>query len=135
MSVLRRNKDSLMAVLEAFVYDPLLNWRLIEGGAVAAGVGKSVVDVGGGVAGRSKVSLSDATPTVSLTSGGTSDSTSSINTLSEMANNNNSLKISSSKKQPQTTENFGMYAHARARTHMCIIYVVGFNSTNDNLKM
>ncbi|KAI5754208.1 hypothetical protein M8J77_006768 [Diaphorina citri] len=31
MSVLRRNKDSLMAVLEAFVYDPLLNWRLIEG--------------------------------------------------------------------------------------------------------
>ena len=28
MSVLRENKDSLMAVLEAFVYDPLLNWRL-----------------------------------------------------------------------------------------------------------
>jgi FKBP12-rapamycin complex-associated protein len=31
MRVLRDNKDSLMAVLEAFVYDPLLNWRL--GGA------------------------------------------------------------------------------------------------------
>lgn len=30
MLVLRRNKDSLMAVLEAFLYDPLLNWRLIE---------------------------------------------------------------------------------------------------------
>ncbi|KAH1016334.1 serine/threonine-protein kinase Tor isoform X2 [Dendroctonus ponderosae] len=30
MSVLHRNKDSVMAVLEAFVYDPLLNWRLIE---------------------------------------------------------------------------------------------------------
>jgi FKBP12-rapamycin complex-associated protein len=30
MTVLHRNKDSLMAVLEAFVYDPLLNWRLIE---------------------------------------------------------------------------------------------------------
>ena len=30
MAVLRNNKDSLMAVLEAFVYDPLLNWRLIE---------------------------------------------------------------------------------------------------------
>ena len=28
MSVLRENRDSLMAVLEAFVYDPLLNWRL-----------------------------------------------------------------------------------------------------------
>merc|ERR1712111_215046 len=31
-AVLRNNKDSLMAVLEAFVYDPLLNWRLIETG-------------------------------------------------------------------------------------------------------
>ncbi|XP_054720357.1 serine/threonine-protein kinase mTOR-like [Uloborus diversus] len=30
MKVLRDNKDSLMAVLEAFVYDPLLNWRLID---------------------------------------------------------------------------------------------------------
>jgi FKBP12-rapamycin complex-associated protein len=31
MRVLRDNKDSLMAVLEAFVYDPLLNWRLVDG--------------------------------------------------------------------------------------------------------
>ena len=31
MRVLRQNKDSLMAVLEAFVYDPLLNWRLVDG--------------------------------------------------------------------------------------------------------
>lgn len=30
MRVLRNNKDSLMAVLEAFVYDPLLNWRLVD---------------------------------------------------------------------------------------------------------
>ncbi|KAI9091315.1 armadillo-type protein [Phlyctochytrium arcticum] len=30
MSVLRENKDSLMAVLEAFVYDPLINWRLLS---------------------------------------------------------------------------------------------------------
>ena len=29
MHVARRNKESLMAVLEAFVYDPLLNWRLL----------------------------------------------------------------------------------------------------------
>ncbi|KAI9143717.1 armadillo-type protein [Paraphysoderma sedebokerense] len=29
MRVLRENKDSLMAVLEAFVYDPLINWRLM----------------------------------------------------------------------------------------------------------
>lgn len=29
MEVLRDNKDSLMAVLEAFVYDPLIAWRLV----------------------------------------------------------------------------------------------------------
>ena len=31
MQVLRANKESLMAVLEAFVYDPLINWRLMQG--------------------------------------------------------------------------------------------------------
>ena len=30
MHVLRDNKESLMAVLEAFVYDPLINWRLMQ---------------------------------------------------------------------------------------------------------
>ncbi|XP_071946239.1 serine/threonine-protein kinase mTOR-like [Antedon mediterranea] len=30
MDVLRAHKDSIMAVLEAFVYDPLLNWRLMD---------------------------------------------------------------------------------------------------------
>lgn len=30
MRVLRGNKDSLMAVLEAFVHDPLINWRLLN---------------------------------------------------------------------------------------------------------
>ncbi|KAF9454266.1 phosphatidylinositol 3-kinase [Macrolepiota fuliginosa MF-IS2] len=30
MTVLRDNKESLMAVLEAFVYDPLINWRLMQ---------------------------------------------------------------------------------------------------------
>ena len=29
MRVLRENKESVMAVLEAFVYDPLINWRLL----------------------------------------------------------------------------------------------------------
>ena len=28
MDTLRKNKDSMLAVLEAFVYDPLINWRL-----------------------------------------------------------------------------------------------------------
>jgi len=30
MRVLRENKDSLMAMLEAFVHDPLINWRLLD---------------------------------------------------------------------------------------------------------
>ena len=30
LAVLRSHKDSVMAVLEAFVYDPLLNWRLMD---------------------------------------------------------------------------------------------------------
>ena len=30
MHVLRDNKESLMAVLEAFVYDPLISWRLVR---------------------------------------------------------------------------------------------------------
>lgn len=28
MRVLRDNKESLMAILESFVYDPLVNWKL-----------------------------------------------------------------------------------------------------------
>lgn len=33
MRVLRDNKDSVMAMLEAFVYDPLISWRLLKGKA------------------------------------------------------------------------------------------------------
>jgi FKBP12-rapamycin complex-associated protein len=36
MHVLRSNSDSLMAMLEAFVHDPLINWRLLGAGAPAA---------------------------------------------------------------------------------------------------
>lgn len=32
MGVLRQNKESVMAVLEAFVHDPLINWRLLKPG-------------------------------------------------------------------------------------------------------
>jgi FKBP12-rapamycin complex-associated protein len=46
MNVLRKNKDSLMAVLEAFVYDPLLNWRLLD--AADKTRRSKVVDVAGG---------------------------------------------------------------------------------------
>lgn len=40
MAVLRENKESLMAVLEAFVYDPLLSWRLVDAHKTKAGGGK-----------------------------------------------------------------------------------------------
>lgn len=45
MSVLRKNKDSLMAVLEAFVYDPLLNWRLLD--TTEKTKRSRIIDVGG----------------------------------------------------------------------------------------
>jgi serine/threonine-protein kinase mTOR len=48
MTVLRKNKDSLMAVLEAFVYDPLLNWRLLDA-ADKTRKSKAVDVAGGGV--------------------------------------------------------------------------------------
>ncbi|KAI9920631.1 hypothetical protein PsorP6_000181 [Peronosclerospora sorghi] len=51
MRVLRDNRDSLMAVLEAFVYDPLINWRLLKKDAVPShaqpeddGTGERAVD-------------------------------------------------------------------------------------------
>ncbi|EGT38365.1 hypothetical protein CAEBREN_29363 [Caenorhabditis brenneri] len=31
LKMLRTNQESLLAVLEAFVYDPVINWRLVEG--------------------------------------------------------------------------------------------------------
>lgn len=36
MSVLREHRDSVLAVLEAFVYDPLINWRLLKRPAMAS---------------------------------------------------------------------------------------------------
>ena len=32
MGMLRNNKDSVLAMLEAFVHDPLINWRLLARG-------------------------------------------------------------------------------------------------------
>jgi FKBP12-rapamycin complex-associated protein len=30
MAILRENRDSLVATLEAFVHDPLISWRLLN---------------------------------------------------------------------------------------------------------
>ena len=51
MRVLRSNRDSVMAMLEAFVHDPLINWRLLNtpdaapdtAAAAAAGVTQDLV--------------------------------------------------------------------------------------------
>jgi len=43
MRVLRENKDSVMAVLEAFVYDPLFNWTPLPTDAAAAASASSEV--------------------------------------------------------------------------------------------
>ncbi|KAG1705718.1 hypothetical protein DVH05_003469 [Phytophthora capsici] len=53
MAVLRENRHSLMAMLEAFVHDPLINWRLLSatnvqpsGSSVASSVASSMVSDG-----------------------------------------------------------------------------------------
>jgi len=45
MSVLRENKDSLMAVLEAFVHDPLINWRLLNDEGQQEEINEKALDV------------------------------------------------------------------------------------------
>jgi FKBP12-rapamycin complex-associated protein len=51
MQVLRTNKDSVMAMMEAFVHDPLINWRLFTLPEVphgAGGHGRTQTSGGGG---------------------------------------------------------------------------------------
>ncbi|XP_039227525.1 serine/threonine-protein kinase Tor [Drosophila yakuba] len=66
MLVLRRNKDSLMAVLEAFVYDPLLNWRLLDvdkkGNDAVAGAGAPGGRGGSGMQDSLSNSVEDSLP-------------------------------------------------------------------------
>ena len=59
MRVMRKNKNSVMALLEAFIYDPLLNWRLPEGkrggragGGAAGGSGSGTSSAGSGTGGK-----------------------------------------------------------------------------------
>nr|CAD2149601.1 unnamed protein product [Meloidogyne enterolobii] len=51
LRLLRANNDSILAVLESFVYDPMLNWRLTEGVVNAAGIAGGG-GVGGGATGK-----------------------------------------------------------------------------------
>jgi FKBP12-rapamycin complex-associated protein len=46
MKILRDNQDSVMAMLEAFVYDPLISWRLVadnKSASVVQGILKSII--------------------------------------------------------------------------------------------
>lgn len=74
MSVLRSNKDSVMAMLEAFVHDPLINWRLLNqtapgetanaqpGGAVMTASAVHVGEKPGGGGGSSGAPTPTQTP-------------------------------------------------------------------------
>lgn len=42
MHMLHNNRDSVMAMLEAFVHDPLINWRLLHTAGTATGVEANV---------------------------------------------------------------------------------------------
>ena len=42
MTVLRQHKESLMAILQAFVYDPLVNWRLLTASDAGAGAKEAI---------------------------------------------------------------------------------------------
>ena len=46
MRVLRENRDSVMAMLEAFVHDPLISWRLLaeDGSTPSYGTGTEAND-------------------------------------------------------------------------------------------
>ena len=38
MGVLRANKDSILAILQTFIYDPLIGWKAVNGSGVVDGV-------------------------------------------------------------------------------------------------
>jgi serine/threonine-protein kinase mTOR len=46
MAVLREEKVSVMAMLEAFVFDPLINWRLLQSRPTQVGICCVLADVG-----------------------------------------------------------------------------------------
>ena len=72
MAVLRGNKDSVMAMLEAFVHDPLINWRLLN----TTGPGENGnTQPGAGIAAVSTVyaNTSSSTPTPTSTPGPTAN--------------------------------------------------------------
>ena len=49
MAVMRRHKDSVMAMLEAFLHDPMANWHLMEEDAEDEAAGAGGADDGGGL--------------------------------------------------------------------------------------
>lgn len=63
MRVLRANKESVTAMLEAFVHDPLINWRLLNAAeaateaALGRGPAESVSGMEGGVVGGTGAGL------------------------------------------------------------------------------
>ena len=46
MRVLHDNRDSVLAMLEAFVYDPMISWRVLASNAAGAAPGEQISNVG-----------------------------------------------------------------------------------------
>ena len=66
MSVLRENRDSLMAMLEAFVYDPLISWRLLANDN--EGAGETTVPIASGVSANLRSAASNDDDNISKSS-------------------------------------------------------------------
>ncbi|TMW66398.1 hypothetical protein Poli38472_004163 [Pythium oligandrum] len=89
MRVLRENRDSLMAVLEAFVYDPLINWRLLKKDAVPSHArGAEGDDVVNAAADRNGVAAgaNGTTTQESETNGTNDDDRSSVKSTPSVSN-------------------------------------------------
>jgi FKBP12-rapamycin complex-associated protein len=75
MRVLRRNRDSVMAMLEAFVHDPLINWRLLHtsdasGASDVEGAPAGVDTLGGGGHGADATGAASLAGNVAARGGG-----------------------------------------------------------------
>ncbi|EOD22370.1 hypothetical protein EMIHUDRAFT_430501 [Emiliania huxleyi CCMP1516] len=72
MSVLRRNKDSVMAMLEAFIHDPLIKWRLLQAhpAAAAAAAAASGAASGGAASGSAATANGTTSQSTATTAAG-----------------------------------------------------------------
>ncbi len=97
MEVLRLNRDSLMAVLEAFVHDPLFNWRLVNSEPSGSKTKKNdAAAVGTRFSANNNDGVNDDTSSKAKTNKSRNNKTNTNNDVDN--NNNNSGKTASKAK-------------------------------------